>query len=92
MRQNGGGEKKNFGMNLALQWSSFACLVEVKHNQLQCYKPPCNVLNGAITQQLCCFQTSLQLATLMVIFVQLCKHHLPQRENQAVSSVKPINR
>ena len=40
---------------------------------------------------LCCFQTSLPLAALMVIFVQLHKCHSPQRKEQAVSSVKSIN-
>ena len=32
-----------------------------------------------------------RIATLMVIFVQLCKHHLPQREDQVVSTVLPIS-
>ena len=40
------------------------------------------------TGALCCFQTNLiaasHIATLMVRFVQLCKHHLLQREDQAV--------
>ena len=31
------------------------------------------------------------LITLMVIFVQLHKRQLQQREDQAVSSIKPIN-
>ena len=30
-------------------------------------------------------------AALMVIFVQLCKRHLLQRKDQAVSSVMPID-
>ena len=42
---------------------------------------------------LCCFQTNLPLAAcriaaLMMIFVQLRKRHLPQRDDQAASSVK----
>ena len=32
-----------------------------------------------------------RIAALMVILVQLCNRHLPQREDQAVSSIKPIN-
>ena len=32
-----------------------------------------------------------RIAALMVIFVQLCKHHLPQREDLVVSSVLPVN-
>ena len=36
---------------------------------------------------LCWFQTNLPLAALMMIFVQLRKRHLPQRDDQAASSV-----
>ena len=32
------------------------------------------------------------IAAMMVIFVQLRKHHLPQRDDQAASSVMPIDR
>ena len=39
---------------------------------------------------LCCFQTGLSIATAM-IFEQLHKHHLPQGDDQAASSVLPIN-
>ena len=37
------------------------------------------------------FRLACHIATLIVIFVQLRKHHLLQREGQAVSSLKPIN-
>ena len=38
----------------------------------------------------CWFQTSLTLAALMMIFVQLHKRHLPQRDDKVASSVLPI--
>ena len=37
------------------------------------------------------FKTSLPLAALMMIFEQLRKRHMPQRDDQAASSVLPIN-
>ena len=37
------------------------------------------------------FSLARCIATLMVIFVQLRKRHLPQREGQAVSNFLPIN-
>ena len=38
------------------------------------------------------FRLACCIATLMMIFAQLCKRHLPQRDDQAASSVLPIYR
>ena len=38
------------------------------------------------------FRLARRIAALMMIFVQLRKRHLPQREDQAISWIKPINR
>ena len=46
----------------------------------------------ALWALLCWFQTNLPLAALMMILVQLRKRHLPQRDDQAASSIKPIDR
>ena len=38
------------------------------------------------------FRLTCRIAALMMILVQLRKRHLPQRDDQAASSVKPIDR
>ena len=47
------------------------------------------LLNISNIHAICCFQTSLPLAHCHFVQLHLC--HLPKRDDQAVSSVVPIN-